>query len=182
MDSLKIAKANIVGHSLGSFVAQKFAEDFPDRVKKIVLVASSGSASVPAQNGGWLATEIGKLTEAPKPDSEFMTAWFGASKPENEEFIKYEKIESSKVPLQVWKGILAEAQTNEFGRQLHKIKAPVLLVYGLHDEIFDKESQNNLRENIRNVKYVEYESGGHNIPWELPKEFAHEVNIFLQEK
>jgi pimeloyl-ACP methyl ester carboxylesterase len=41
LDTLKIPKANVMGYSLGSFIAQQFAIMYPDKVSSIILVAST---------------------------------------------------------------------------------------------------------------------------------------------
>lgn len=43
LDAKGIERANLVGHSLGSFVAQEVALTHPDRVTRIALIASSAS-------------------------------------------------------------------------------------------------------------------------------------------
>ncbi len=47
MDGLGIAKANLVGHSLGGAIALRFALDHPLRVSRLVLVDSIGLGSGP---------------------------------------------------------------------------------------------------------------------------------------
>ncbi|MNF59952.1 Tropinesterase [compost metagenome] len=181
MDALQISKATVAGHSLGSIVTQSLAERYPERIKKAILVAS-GENAAHMKAGGELAVLISDLKEKPAPDSEFLKGWYSTVLPVDPEFIKYEKMESSRVPLHVWKEILFECQMTEFGRQLWRIKAPTLLVYGAHDSAFSKESQNYLRSNISNIKYIEYSEAGHNVPWELPKELALNIDDFMKGK
>lgn len=45
MDQLDLARASLVGHSMGGRLAWRFAADHPDRVDKLVLVAPDGFAS-----------------------------------------------------------------------------------------------------------------------------------------
>lgn len=45
MDQLGVAKASVVGHSIGGRIAWTFAAQHPDRVDKLVLVAPDGFAS-----------------------------------------------------------------------------------------------------------------------------------------
>jgi pimeloyl-ACP methyl ester carboxylesterase len=49
LDALKIQKADVLGYSLGSFVAQQLAVTHPDKVNRLVLVAAScgGKESIP---------------------------------------------------------------------------------------------------------------------------------------
>lgn len=57
MDQLGVAKASIVGHSLGGRIAWTFAATHPERVEKLVLVAPDGFASP--------GFEYGKAPEVP---------------------------------------------------------------------------------------------------------------------
>jgi hypothetical protein len=49
LDALKIQKADVLGYSLGSFIAQQLAVTHPDKVNRLVLVAAScgGKESIP---------------------------------------------------------------------------------------------------------------------------------------
>ncbi len=42
LDALGVRKADIVGHSLGSIIAQTFAEYWPERTAHVVLISSTG--------------------------------------------------------------------------------------------------------------------------------------------
>ncbi|GAB5539696.1 MAG: alpha/beta hydrolase [Salibacteraceae bacterium] len=41
LDSLKVRKATLVGHSMGGYVALAFAEMFPDNIRKLILYQST---------------------------------------------------------------------------------------------------------------------------------------------
>lgn len=65
LDALSIQRADIVGHSLGSIVAQTFAEFWPERTNRVVLIASTGGRP-PGSTGPPqfdFAAEIRKLKE-----------------------------------------------------------------------------------------------------------------------
>jgi pimeloyl-ACP methyl ester carboxylesterase len=49
LDALKIQKADILGYSLGSYIAQQLAITYPEKVDRLILVASScgGKGSIP---------------------------------------------------------------------------------------------------------------------------------------
>ena len=50
LDALKIQKADVLGYSLGSFVAQQFTVTYPEKVNRLILVASmcGGKDSIPS--------------------------------------------------------------------------------------------------------------------------------------
>ena len=41
LDALKIPKADVMGYSLGSFIAQAFTISYPEKVNSVILVAST---------------------------------------------------------------------------------------------------------------------------------------------
>src|SRR3990172_755631 len=45
MDALGIERANVVGHSMGGWLATLFAYESPERVNKLVLVSAGGAAT-----------------------------------------------------------------------------------------------------------------------------------------
>jgi pimeloyl-ACP methyl ester carboxylesterase len=49
LDALKIQKANVLGYSLGSFVAQQLAATHPEKVNRLILAAAScgGKEAIP---------------------------------------------------------------------------------------------------------------------------------------
>ena len=49
LDALKIQKADILGYSLGSFIAQAVTTSYPEKVNKLILVASTcgGKENIP---------------------------------------------------------------------------------------------------------------------------------------
>jgi pimeloyl-ACP methyl ester carboxylesterase len=46
LDALKVRRADVVGHSLGSIIAQTFAEYWPERTGRVVLISSTGGRPV----------------------------------------------------------------------------------------------------------------------------------------
>lgn len=179
LDKLNIKKAIIVGHSLGSLVTQVLAERFPNQVSKVVLISSTSSTSRISDPSGWLATEIGKLHQPIDPNSQFMLDWYTNPNDVNAEFLEKERNESAAVPVNVWRSILIEIQTNEFGRQLNFLHAPVLVLHGSKDPLFDEKDQENLKLGLPSAQFIEFPNHGHNIMWEEPKAVAEAINNFI---
>ena len=63
LDRLEVERAHVVGHSMGGMVAQEFAATWPDRLRSLVLVATSAAFGRP--DGDWqrdfLASRFGPL-------------------------------------------------------------------------------------------------------------------------
>jgi pimeloyl-ACP methyl ester carboxylesterase len=60
LDALKIQKADVLGHSMGSFVAQQLAVTHPEKVNRLVLVAAScgGKESIASPQSVQLGSEM----------------------------------------------------------------------------------------------------------------------------
>src|SRR6202142_4449557 len=73
LDALNVRRADIVGHSLGSIIAQTFAEDWPERTNYFVLISSPGGTPPdrPKKPQFDFAAQISKLKEPIDPDSPF---------------------------------------------------------------------------------------------------------------
>ena len=105
MDAQKIARATIVGHSMGSFVAQQVALAAPQRVSRLVLV---GSGTTPNEFGGM--QEFYEAAAAlPEPVPEAFARDFQVStiyRPVGDAFLERAIDESLKLPSRVWRELV----------------------------------------------------------------------------
>ena len=60
LDAMKVEKAAVAGHSLGSMVAMTLAAEHPERVTRLALIGST--ALVPVKRGDWLWTNAHALS------------------------------------------------------------------------------------------------------------------------
>lgn len=180
MDHFEIERASLVGHSLGSMVAQVFAQQYPDRLNKLVLVSTVLSATDLAAPGGWLWDNVSALKDPIDPNSQFMLDWYANPNPVDEEFLTRERTESAAMPAKAWKGILTELATNDYGKLASLIEAPTLVIWGGKDGFFDADSQNSVRAALPKADYREFPDLGHNLFWEDPGLLAKTIGDFLQ--
>lgn len=180
LDALKLPKAVIVGHSLGSYIAQRFALDYPDRVSGLVLIGSfvkvRGNSGVQEL---W-DTTISKLPES--VDSTFIREFQQSTfqKPIPPDFFETVVRESAKVPGRVWRAVMAELLKTDFSAELGRIKAPTLIVWGDKDSFFLRAEQERLAKAIANSKLVIYEGIGHCPNWESPERVAADLTTFVE--
>jgi non-heme chloroperoxidase len=177
MDAMKISQATIVGHSMGSFVAQHVAADAPDRVKRLVLVATATTVHTNdlAQQ---LQREVNALTD-PVPqkfvhDFQVSTAF----QPLSNEFFHTVLKESMKLPAHVWREVMAEMMSPDARVQLKKIKAPTLVLWGDKD-FFPRSEQDALVSGVPNAVLKVYKDTGHALHWERPQQFATDLKTFM---
>ena len=187
LDALGVRKADIIGHSLGSIIAQTFAEYWPERTGHVVLISSSGGAppdrpKKPPQFD--FAAEIRKLQEPIEADSPFMIAWWDSPTPVDPDFIRRQRKDAAGIPLRVWLAVLDQGlpADNAFGdlqSTLPRLKAPTLLIWGSNDPIMEEDVRRSLRDALPKAQVKIFDGLGHNPFWEDPRRVAQVINEFL---
>jgi pimeloyl-ACP methyl ester carboxylesterase len=187
LDALAVPKADIVGHSLGSIVAQTFAEDWPERTRRVVLISSTGGQPAgepkkPPQVD--FAAQIRNLKEPIEADSPFMIAWWDSPTPVDPDFIRRERADAAGIPLRVWIAVLDQGLSGgtspaDLKNSLPRLKAPALLIWGSKDPIMEEPVRKTLRDALPSAQVKVFDGLGHNPFWEDPAGVAHAINAFL---
>ncbi|HEX6289769.1 MAG TPA: alpha/beta hydrolase [Herpetosiphonaceae bacterium] len=179
MDALKIKRATIVGHSMGSFVAHQFASEYPARVERLVLI---GSAPTAAGNEVILGLNEFVQTLEDPIDPQFVREFQASTfyRPIPPEFLDTAVLESLKVPASVWKQTLTGLIAEDHTAQLGQITAPTLILWGDHDGIFTLEEQYTLAQLIPNATLKVYDETGHGLHVEWPQRFVDDLEAFAR--
>jgi non-heme chloroperoxidase len=178
MDVLGIEAAVIVGHSMGSSIAQRFAIDFPSRTIGLVL---AGSYSTTKGNPG-VEELVGAISALADPvDPDFVRSFQESTlaQPISPEFLNTIIIESLKLPARVWKAVAASLARDDHSERLREIRVPTLIVWGDRDEFFPRAEQFTLRAAIPHARFLVYPAAGHAVHWEEPDRFAADVAAFV---
>ncbi|HEU0025614.1 MAG TPA: alpha/beta fold hydrolase [Ktedonobacterales bacterium] len=186
LGALGIARAHVVGISLGGFTALQFALRHPDLLDKLVLVSTSagGSAHVPP------APEIAAIL-APAPGmevgerairhySQIMAAEFVAAHPEELERIA----ETARYRPQSAAGYMRQLQaalTHDVADSLHHIIAPTLVIHGDFDPLVPPANGQFLAARISGARHIVYPGVGHIPIIERAEDFNRDVLAFLGE-
>jgi pimeloyl-ACP methyl ester carboxylesterase/tetratricopeptide (TPR) repeat protein len=177
MDAMNIKQATIVGHSMGSFVAQHVAVEAPERVKQLVLVATATTVHT-----NELARELQRSVNGlSDPVSEKFVHDFQASTTFQQlpnEFLHAVVKESMKLPAHVWREVMTEMISPEVGVPLKKIKTPTLILWGDKD-FFPRSEQDSLVSALPNAVLKVYKDTGHALHWERPEKFATDLQAFI---
>ena len=177
MDAMNVKEAAIVGHSMGSFIAQHVAAEAPQRVSRLVLI---GSATKIRNNVvSDLNREISALTD---PLPEKFVRDFQASvsyRPVPAEFFEGIVKESMKSPARVWREVMTEMLSPDSDVELKKIKNPTLIIWGDKENIFPRSEQDMLAASLRNSVLKVYPDIGHAPVWECPEQVAKDLQEFI---
>ena len=182
MDAANLPAAIIVGHSLGSAVAQRFAIDWPERTRGLVLVgASSHLAGSPETRKFWDPT-VSKLTD---PVDEALVRQMTEAmqvQPIPPEVLDTAVLEGIKVPAFVWRELFENRWRGqgEFSQELGHIQAPTLIVWGDQDARYPRMDQETLVRAIPGAQFVAYNGAGHLLHWEEPERFASDIVDFIE--
>ncbi|HEX2271390.1 MAG TPA: alpha/beta fold hydrolase [Pyrinomonadaceae bacterium] len=177
MDVMGIHQATIVGHSMGSFVAQHVAVAAPDRVKRLVLSGSATTTRIPAVSD--LQRDVNALKD-PVPEKFVRDFQVGmAFQPLAEDFLKAVIKESLNLPARVWREIVAEMMSPKAQVELAKIKVPTLILWGDKETVFPRSEQDLLLAALPNARLKVYEDTGHSMHWERPERFAKDLQEFM---
>lgn len=179
MEALGLGPAVIGGHSMGSFAAQRFALDFPDRTSGLVLIGSSVRMR---GNPVWLelGDSVRKLTDPIDPHfvREFQEGTL--AQPVPPDFLDIVVQESLKVPARVWKAAWEALSETDWSEELRRIKAPTLIVWGARDALFPRNQEEALVAALAGSGLVVYAGAGHALHWEEPARFAFDLMSFIE--
>ncbi len=166
LSELGIRRAHIVGHSLGSFVAQHLADH--SAVPASVTLLGSGSALQGNPTLQWLLegdeTFPGINHVEVLPET-FLRDWT-ASTNEDPAFVQATYEHARTLPVAIWRHVFGDIENNP--ADLSAIHAPVLLIHGTEDEFFDKDDELRLIDALgtQELVYLEHVGGKHNIHWD----------------
>lgn len=176
MDAMELGQAIIVGHSMGSLVAQELALAEPDRVTCLVLIGSA--TNMRSDEVKQLQEAVNELAD-PVPREfarEFQVSTIHHPVPD--EFLERAVDESLKLPARVWRAALKGQLAVENTDRIQHLATRTLLLRGDHDQIFPREAQDALVDRLPNKTFRLYTETGHALHWERPREFVHDFEAF----
>ncbi|RYG68720.1 alpha/beta hydrolase, partial [bacterium] len=140
LDSLKVGKVSVVGHSMGGMVAVKFARKYPQRVQKLVLENPIGLEDYKAAIG---PVPFAKLLKTELNDTNtvklraFYKRYFVQWKPEFEKFVEIKSRIALSGEFNRWAKAAALTYAPIFDEPIvpdfPRLKVPTLLIIGQSD-------------------------------------------------
>ncbi len=186
MDRLGIAKASLIGNSIGGRIAWTFAAEHPDRVDKLVLISPDGFASpgfdyghapkVPATLGLMRYVLPKSLLRASlKP------AYGDPSTLTDQTVTRYYDLMLAPGVRQALLSRMQETVLVDPRPLLQRIKAPVLLLWGEHDGMIPFSNAQAYLQSLPNARLVALPTLGHVPQEEAPQTSIAPVLTFLSE-
>lgn len=173
-------KVALVGHSLGSFVAQRYAIDHPERVGRLVLLGTGPQA----QGKPELEALLAEVQTLPDPVPRAFVQTFQESTLHRpiapEELDRYVE-ESAKLRSRTWQGALSGLLKADHRHELSAVQAPTLVLWGERDDLFSRAEQETLTAALPHATLRTYAEVGHGLHWEVPETVAADLNAFLRD-
>jgi pimeloyl-ACP methyl ester carboxylesterase len=171
---------DILGLSLGGFIAQEFALTYPDKVDRLILLVSScgGKESIPPQLSpkAFRSMVSGNASKDLFLSTLFPKEWIN----ENTDYIEKNfvfpvgRISAQNLLLQ------SQAAGNwQACDRLSNISNPTLVVAGTEDITSPPANSVMLAERIPGAWLVQIRGGGHGLMFQFPNEFSEIVETFL---
>jgi pimeloyl-ACP methyl ester carboxylesterase len=160
MDSLDLARAHLVGHSMVGYIATDLAVQVPERVDRLVLV---DAAAVPFHRT-YAHDALGLVRALRYLPFNFLPVLIGDA-----------MLSGPLTLLQALREIVAGDLTD----RLAQIQAPTLVVWGEHDTVIPVAVGRRLAELVPNAEWALIPGAGHNPMWDRPAAFNQLVLEFL---
>lgn len=188
LDVLDIERAAVLGHSMGGFIAQALALDYPQRVSRLILAATNfgGPHHVPItpaamavltdvtvdpltrfKNGLAVSTAPGFAERQPEVLADWL-AWRLANPVDPAGY---------QAQLGIGLGLLKEEAA--FENRLPELAMPTLILFGAHDAVVPPANAGLLAQRIPHSEVAILPDAGHFFPLETPEEAAQVVTEFL---
>ncbi len=179
MDELGIGSAHLVGHSMGGMLAAELAAFSPNRVKRLVLIASAGLWLDEHPIPDFFSADVRELPAMLFYDPNSPTARLLMSTPDDTEALTAMYIERSK-RLAMASKFLWPIPDRGLKKRAYRIKTPTMLLWGESDRLVPPAYARAFQTCIRNASVEIIPEAGHMLPYEKPEEFCKKVSGFLR--
>lgn len=178
LDRVGVPAAVLVGHSMGTAVAQHVALTAPKRVLGLVLVG----ALPPLAGHPAFADFDPFFVSLVDPVDRAVVHAFQAdtvARPIEPSSLEAAVDESMKLPARVWQAAWRGLRETAHGSRLAQISAPTLLAWGDADAMVSRQMQESLLGGIPNSHLTVYPGVGHSVQWEMPARLALDIADFV---
>ena len=181
LDGLKIKEATVCGLSVGGLIAQRFAIDYPDRVRALVLCDTGMKIGSFASWEERIATvkESG-LTKLAGPS---MERWFTSAFRENRsvEMQGYANM-LLRIPRDGYLGACYALRDTDLTQETPKINKPTLVLCGDQDIATPPDLGLELARAIPGARFSLINEAGHLACIEQPEAMAHQMMEFFRQE
>jgi triacylglycerol lipase len=176
LDGQKVPQADVIGNSVGGWVAATFAARYPQRVRKLILVDAAGfkamfEGPIPVEFYPQSVEAMQKLLEFVRSAPDTHTPAYAAKA-----LAAFQASGDAAAADAVGKGLFASTRLEEIAEQ---ISAPTLIVWGAEDRLFPPAIADLVASHLRGSLKVLIPHAGHFPQLDNPQEFNRVIGRFL---
>lgn len=181
LDGLGTRRATLVGASMGGAITLRFAADFPESTRAIVLLGSVGP--IVDKSPFVLGLDEGRNPLIPASHDEFLAMldfvtvrrpWLPSS---IGAFLAAEQVKRKPELTELFEGWVAQ-DGGALDAALERVKAPTLVIHGERDRVIDVSSARAIAERVRTSKLLVLPDVGHVPQLEVPDRVARAITDF----
>jgi pimeloyl-ACP methyl ester carboxylesterase len=183
MEQLGISQAPLVGHSMGGTVSLALAIQYPQRVRKVVVVGSpivGSSLAFPLKLAGnkGIAFLLFNMMWAFRMGMRVVDPFICR----DPRFPEMMDRDLSRTTVESFLLSIASLRRTDLRPMLDKVKIPVLGIYGDRDNIVHPRQWQPLQEGVPHAKVIHWEKAQHFVMLDKPQEFMESLKSFLDEE
>lgn len=189
MDKLNLRKVQMVGNSLGGYITWNFAERYPQRVERMILVNSIGYQQELPSTLSYNTIPVLREFNA------LILSWSKAQHRVEEAYGDDEKITDDVIRrnqdlglrkgnrsslIKVARTIEKDTDQRDLGNRIKYIQTPTLVMWGEEDEWTPVSVMKHFKVDLPNMDIISYEGVGHLPMEELPRQSARDALHYLK--
>lgn len=183
MDQLGIVQAPLVGHSMGGTVSLLTAIQYPERVKKAIVIGSPMVGSslffFPRVFGyrtfGWLTYHNLWIY---KGFLRILAPYYSKDK----NWAQMMDRDVSRTTLEAFFASIGSLRRTDLRPSLKQIQAPVMGMYGDNDVVVDPKQWKTLKDGVPHAHIERFPNSGHFIMLDEPIAFSQKLKTFLDQE
>jgi pimeloyl-ACP methyl ester carboxylesterase len=173
----KLAPIDVIGFSLGGWIAAEMAAANPEQFEHMVLVAPAGIKPSEGEITDFFQMmapdQLRATVRDPEAAPEFAQL-FGGNTPEAFSLMEEARAQTARL---AWQPFM---HNPSLGRLLEVVDSvPTLLIWGAQDAIVPLSASNDYKRAIKNSKVIAFENCGHRPEVEMLDRFVRETQSFL---
>ncbi len=181
--ALNLNRFSLIGFSMGGAISCEYCANNPEKVAKLILIDSYGAANVESEFDKYFRQTGTNLLLFRTPEEYRQLLKYSMFKPQNVpgQFLKfYSDYNTGNYELnkKLFTG-LTKYGNDILIKDLSKITAPALIIWGRDDKLIDPAAAENFHRDIKNSKIIIVDEAGHMVYAEKPENVIEAIKKFL---